>query len=66
MSDFCKQCAEKIFGDGTPSDFIVNRRGTLGEGEGWRFLCEGCGPTIVDDDGVCLSQFCLQKHRSKP
>lgn len=52
MADLCKQCADDL---GFPdTDFAAPERGTLKEGEGWTFLCEGCGPTLVDDDGVCL------------
>lgn len=62
MADFCKQCSEEIFGedfedlkglgDGTP----------LEPGMGWTALCEGCGPTVVDDNGICKSDGCLKGH----
>jgi hypothetical protein len=42
----------KGFGDGTP----------LKKDQGWIALCEGCGPTVVDDDGKCISPHCLKKH----
>jgi len=34
----------------------------LEEGKGWVCICEGCGPTVVDDDGVCLSLHCMMNH----
>ena len=34
----------------------------LKDGMGWSVLCEGCGPTIVNDDGECLSRRCIKKH----
>ncbi len=62
MADFCRQCSMDLFqedfydlrglGDGTP----------LTPGKGWSALCEGCGATVVDDDGVCISFHCFRKH----
>jgi len=62
MADFCKQCSIDLFGkdfedlkglgDGTP----------LPEGQGWSCLCEGCGPTVVDDDGKCTATNCIKEH----
>jgi len=28
-------------------------------------LCEGCGPTYVDHDGVCRSPDCTRRHGAK-
>lgn len=56
MADFCKQCSIDLFGE----DFrdlagIGAARGEeLEPGSGWIALCEGCGPTLVDDNGVCM------------
>ena len=66
MADFCKQCSIEIFGEdyeelALPKD--SDKRGTLKDGEGWLALCEGCGGTVVDDDGVCISPHC-EKHGS--
>lgn len=54
MADFCKQCAEE---EGFPGSFDLaglGRDRKLEPGTGWGALCEGCGPTLVDDDGRCL------------
>lgn len=62
MADFCKQCSIDMFGE----DF-GDLKG-LGNGEklkpdyGWQALCEGCGMTIVDNDGKCISKHCLKQH----
>ncbi len=65
MADFCKQCSIELFGkdcgdlanlgDGTP----------LKEGYGWNALCEGCGPTQVNDEGECISPSCIREHGKK-
>jgi len=58
MADFCKQCSEEMFGQ----DF-----GDLAFGEDrlWEAICEGCGFTIVDGDGVC-SGACGQDGHNPP
>jgi hypothetical protein len=28
-------------------------------------ICEGCGFTVVDDEGCCRSKTCLKKHGLK-
>jgi len=57
MADFCKQCSEALLGE----DF-GELRGLCGEGQTVEVLCEGCGPTIVNEDGVCVNTTCLRKH----
>ncbi|WP_373081964.1 hypothetical protein [Zhongshania sp.] len=66
MSDFCKQCSTEIFGRdiGDLKGLGGKRRlkqWQLDEGFGWKALCEGCGPTLVDDDGRCVGQ-CFKGH----
>lgn len=68
MADFCKQCAKEMWGEEIPNDFAFLRNAypeevaNLKEGEGFLVLCEGCGPTVVDPDGVCITPDCLEKH----
>lgn len=61
MADFCKQCSIEIF----DKDFeeLANLGGAhkLAEGEAWHALCEGCGPTLVNDLGECVDPHC-DKH----
>ena len=64
MADFCKQCSLELFA----TDFH-DLRGTgdgskLEDGYGWQVLCEGCGPTIVNDAGECIATNCLEKHKA--
>lgn len=59
MASFCKQCSEDLFGfDGL--DLI--QPNSPGPGKGWAVICEGCGPTLVDKDGVCIMKGCLESH----
>jgi len=62
MGDLCKQCSVDIFGEDFGDMKGIGGGGTLEEGEGWRALCEGCGPTVVDDEGRCVCPTCLKKH----
>ena len=63
MADFCKQCAEKIFGKGTLSDFEFDKK--CSDDMGYHVLCEGCGPSCwVDENGICKSPDCLEEHGS--
>lgn len=62
MADFCNQCARE---HGLPEgDLRYQRKDEAGnvlvleEGMGWSELCEGCGPTVVDDDGNCIADNC--------
>jgi len=66
MADFCKQCSIENFGE----DFgdlkgITDRKLTEEEincGMGWPTICEGCGPTLVNDEGECIESNCLKEH----
>lgn len=62
MADYCKQCSIQYFGEdhkdlaGLISTTRVNLRLCK------HVLCEGCGSTFVDNDGVCVGPDCLYKH----
>ena len=60
MADFCKQCSIEIFGEDS-KDLANLRKETLLEGYGLLVLCEGCGFTMVDNDGKCILVKC-PKH----
>lgn len=63
MADFCMQCSVHYFerdtgdlaGQVTPEDVAA--------GFGALAICEGCGFTIVDDKGACMTD-CLEHHAS--
>lgn len=62
MSDFCKQCSERLFG----RDF-EDLKGLTTQRE-WDnnfaavALCEGCGYIQVDPEGRCTSKDCLDPN----
>lgn len=55
MAEFCKQCAEEM---GFEPDFV----GLCNEEQVAVVICEGCGPTMVNHKGECVSKDCLLKH----
>ena len=61
MADFCNQCAKDL---GFPKgDFISeNPNEILKEGYGYAFLCEGCGPCLVNPKGDCIDPECFKNH----
>ena len=64
MADFCKQCSEELFGEDFKDLAGLGDGSKLEEGFGWQALCEGCGPTYVNDDGECITPYC-PKHGEK-
>ena len=69
MAEFCYQCTEDHFGDGAKNDFIMSRENVARHFTHFHALCEGChidnpenpdyNHTLVNCDGVCVSEFCL-------
>jgi len=66
MADFCKQCSEAIFGEDLKEMRGLGGKvkGLLPPKFGWEVLCEGCGPTLVDNEGRCIFVEC-PKHGEK-
>ena len=62
MADFCQQCSMDIFGEDFEELKGLGDDTPLKKDQGWSALCEGCGPTVVDDDGKCISLHCMKKH----
>ncbi len=62
MAEFCKQCADELHFE---PDFVglIDEDSVVNKGLGVVVLCEGCGPTLVDHLGVCISTNCDRKHR---
>jgi len=60
MAEFCNQCAADM---GFPGDFCgLVTADQVKIGLSAIVLCEGCGRTIVDHEGNCISEQCLMKH----
>ena len=58
MADFCNQCAKALgFPEG---DFLTREK--LPPDSGYAEICEGCGPTFVDEVGNCIAYRCLENH----
>lgn len=58
MADFCKQCSEELYGEnlGDLKGLEKGRR---------KVLCEGCGFTLVDEEGRCISPYCPKHSRNE-
>lgn len=69
MADFCMQCSIEHFGEDCGDLANIGSRPLTEiekeKGMGWSVLCEGCGATIVDDSGRCISANCLLQHGVK-
>lgn len=67
MADLCKQCSIELLGEDFGDLRNHNSRKLtseeIAEGQGWYALCEGCGHTLVNDEGECLGN-CMKgkKH----
>lgn len=58
MADFCKQCSIDTF----TKDFGDHAK-LCGEGQYFvDVICEGCGRTVVDQDGECCLYTCIENH----
>lgn len=57
MADFCTQCSVHLGAPRGWSDFTEEPYYPI------EVLCEGCGPTIVDSSGRCISTNCLIDHK---
>ena len=65
MADFCKQCSIDMFGEDLGELADLGPAGELKEGEGWSALCEGCGFTVVAQDGSCIATDCPKHGQPK-
>ena len=63
MADFCQQCSQEMFGEDFKELANMGDDTPLKPGWGYQVLCEGCGPTLVDNDGKCIAD-CDLHHES--
>jgi len=61
MADFCKQCSMELFEEDCGDLKGLGNGKMLMPDFGWSVLCEGCGPTLVDVEGICIAAWC-PKH----
>lgn len=64
MADYCHQCAMRFIGFdyGDLADLINVE--DCAKGMGASVLCEGCGPTLVNHNGDCISADCLHAGKA--
>ena len=62
VADFCLQCNRDFGLDYSDFSHLSQDRLPLEPGYGYPALCEGCGPTLVNDAGECISSDCLRRH----
>ena len=60
MADFCKECSIEIYGEDSG-----DLKGLCEAGFVAMVICEGCGPTYVDPEGLCTVVDCLRTHREE-
>ena len=60
MADFCKQCSLEVWGEDSKDLAEL-----CDEDQLISVLCEGCGSTVVNSKGICISKDCLEKHGEK-
>ena len=65
MADFCKQCSIEIYGEDCKDLYDLNDGEKLKPGSGWKVLCEGCGITLVDNEGKCINKDCKKHGENK-
>lgn len=65
MADFCSQCSKEIFGEdlGDLKGLITEEQ--VNRGLGAPALCEGCGITLVNHEGLCLGWCSNSTHKTK-
>ena len=79
MAEFCYQCTEDHFGDGTKNDFKMDSKRVRQGYTLTKALCEGCEIintrsdateddywTIVDPEGYCVSHRCVKHNDVLP
>lgn len=62
MADFCKQCSIHHFGRDTKDLAGMSTGQDTVQRLYIKAICEGCGFTWVDHEGVCVATDCMVKH----
>jgi hypothetical protein len=60
VADFCKQCSLDHFGEDFKELAGLSTEEDTKNGRYALTICEGCGPVLVDHNGVCVSKDCLE------
>ncbi len=62
MADFCKQCSIEIFLEDFKELAGISTAEDTKKEMFAAVLCEDCGYTLVDHNGICVSKSCDKKH----
>lgn len=62
MSQFCKQCSVKLFGEDSEDFKRLSTKEDTARGEFPVVVCESCGLIQVDHAGRCITEDCLGVH----
>ncbi len=65
MADFCKQCSIDNFDEDFGDLRNLSTEQNTKDGLYASVLCEGCGMTLVNHHGVCVSEHCIKAHGLK-
>lgn len=65
MSDFCKQCSEKLMGKDYGDLRGLSKPEDTANGLFAPVICEGCGFVYVDHTGKCVGGDCMENHTPK-
>ncbi|MDW9531939.1 hypothetical protein RWE87_13735 [Sinorhizobium meliloti] len=65
MADFCRQCSIDTFGEDYRDMAGISKPEDTAQELYAQVICEGCGVTSVDHEGVCVSPACMEKHGVK-
>jgi hypothetical protein len=65
MADFCRQCSIETWGEDMPDLANLVYPKPHPPTYHVRALCEGCGPCVVNEDGVCQGN-CLNPQHNSP
>lgn len=65
MADFCEQCSKEMGFENNDLSGQVGPGSRYPVAQWLHTICEGCGDAVVDSNGVCHSNHCLEKHGDK-
>lgn len=66
MADFCKDCSIEIFGSDTKDHAGLSKEEDTKKGLFCTVICEDCGVTQVDHEGICIGNCLKPEHNIYP
>lgn len=65
MADYCKQCSINLFDLDYRELAKLSKPEDTEKGIYAEVICEGCGFTYVDHEGICVNPNCMEQHGKK-